>query len=257
LGGPDTLSGGIRLGGGRSALAAARSVQIGREVMPATVRVGARRKPGLLFTTPADRSEKFQLRVKRSMDAVGAISLLLLCAPVMVAVAVLIKLDSDGPVLVRQPRVGQHGRIFTLLKFRSMVHNAESLRDDLLHLSHVDGPIFKLRNDPRRTRVGRHLRRMSVDELPQLLNVLRGEMSLVGPRPPFLHEVEADYMSQSRRLKFPPGMTGLWQVSGRSLLQYEQMVGLDIRYTRQWSLWLDLRILAKTIPVVVSGKGAY
>jgi lipopolysaccharide/colanic/teichoic acid biosynthesis glycosyltransferase len=198
-----------------------------------------------------------QRGAKRALDATAAAGLLMLCSPLMLLVTVLVKLDSPGPVFIRQPRLGQNRRPFTLYKFRSMVANAESLRSDMLHLNEVDGPLFKIRNDPRRTRVGKQLRRFSMDELPQLWNVLRGDMSLVGPRPPLKDEVEADYLRQSRRLKFPPGMTGLWQVSGRSLLKYEDMIGLDLRYTRQWSIWLDLRILARTLPVVASGRGAY
>jgi lipopolysaccharide/colanic/teichoic acid biosynthesis glycosyltransferase len=198
-----------------------------------------------------------QRKAKRTLDAAVAIILLACCTPILVIIAILIKLDSPGPVLVRQQRVSRNRRPFTLYKLRSMVANAEELQAAMLDLNESDGPLFKIKDDPRCTRVGKFMRRLSLDELPQLWNVLTGEMSLVGPRPPFIHEVQADFLRQSRRLQVPPGMTGLWQVSGRSLLRYDDMIGLDIRYTRTWSLWLDLRILARTVPVVATGWGAY
>jgi lipopolysaccharide/colanic/teichoic acid biosynthesis glycosyltransferase len=198
-----------------------------------------------------------QRKAKRTLDAAVAITMLACCTPLLVMIAILIKLDSPGPVLIRQQRVSRSRRPFTLYKLRSMVANADELRAAILDLNESDGPMFKIRDDPRCTRVGKFMRRLSLDELPQLWNVLTGDMSLVGPRPPFMHEVEADFLRQSRRLQVLPGMTGLWQVSGRSLLRYDDMIGLDLRYTRTWSLWLDLRILARTVPVVATGWGAY
>src|SRR5205823_601454 len=145
---------------------------------------------------------------------------------------------------------------FELLKFRSMVKNAGQLRRELAELNEAKYPLFKIRRDPRITRVGRHLRRFSLDELPQLINVLAGEMSLVGPRPPFHDEVDEDVLRQSLRLKFPPGMTGLWQVRGRTDADYDAMIRLDFQYTRGWSIWLDFKILIETLPAIISGRGA-
>jgi lipopolysaccharide/colanic/teichoic acid biosynthesis glycosyltransferase len=172
-------------------------------------------------------------------------------------IALLVKLDSGGPVFIRQERVGRHFRPFYMLKFRSMVVDAELRRNELLDRNEADGPIFKIRRDPRITRVGSLLRRSSLDELPQFLNVLRGEMSLVGPRPPFPGEVGLDHYRQSLRLRCTPGMTGIWQISGRSDVGYDAMVEMDLRYLRDASFITDLSILLRTIPAVVSGKGAW
>ena len=182
---------------------------------------------------------------------------LLLLAPLLALVAVLIKLTSRGPVLFRQERAGLGGRPFVLLKFRSMREDAELRRRELAHLSEMDGPIFKMRLDPRITWLGRLLRRSSFDELPQLLNVLRGEMSLVGPRPLPLEEAEQLAPEARRRHDVPPGITGLWQVSGRNDLPYAQMIRLDLEYVERASFRLDLRILLATLPAVLSGRGAF
>jgi len=211
---------------------------------------------GLQFLEAPTGPFGFQGAMKRLLDVVVSVALLILWAPIFLAIAVLIKLDSPGPAIIRQNRVGRNGTPFEILKFRSMVSNAEQLRQDLSGLNEAQAPMFKIRQDPRITRVGRHLRRLSVDELPQLLNVVRGDMSLVGPRPPFAHEVHEDYVRQSLRLKFPPGMTGLWQVCGRSGVDYDGMIRLDLQYTREWSISLDLKILIRTLPVVISAKGA-
>ena len=182
---------------------------------------------------------------------------LILTAPIWLVAAVAIKLDSPGPVLYRQRRVGEGGRPFVMLKFRSMYVDAEQRLAELRPLSEADGPLFKLRNDPRVTRVGRVLRRWSLDELPQLWNVIRGDMSLVGPRPPLPEEVAAYEEWHFARLEAPPGVTGLWQVSGRSELSFEDYVRRDLFYIENWSLAYDLFIVLKTIPMVLSRRGAY
>lgn len=200
---------------------------------------------------------KGALLVKRLIDVTVAVVGLLLCAPLFGLIALAIRLDSPGPVIFRQTRVGLRGRHFEMYKFRSMHVGAQEQQDMLADLNEADGPIFKIRDDPRLTRVGRFLRRLSLDELPQLVNVLRGEMSLVGPRPPIPAEVEKYQEWHKKRLEAPPGMTGLWQVSGRSRLPFDEMVLLDIYYIENWSLWLDFKILMRTIPKVLLGEGAY
>jgi exopolysaccharide biosynthesis polyprenyl glycosylphosphotransferase len=199
----------------------------------------------------------WNLVVKRAMD----LALTLLAAPILLPLAAIIILairrDSPGPAIFRQLRVGKGGRPFTTYKFRTMVADAEARKADLAALNEADGPIFKIRNDPRMTRVGRILRRTSLDELPQFWNVLRGEMSLVGPRPPTPDEAACYKEWHQRRLDVTPGLTGLWQVLGRSDTSFDEMVRLDIYYAEHWSPGMDLRILLQTIPVVISGKGAY
>lgn len=195
--------------------------------------------------------------MKRAMDIALAATGLVLSAPLMALVAVLIRWDSPGPILFRQVRVGRDGRLFTLYKFRSMRVGAEEEKARLQALNEATGPLFKIRDDPRLTRVGRLLRRLSIDELPQLWNVLRGDMSLVGPRPPVPSEVEQYQPWHRKRLAIDPGMTGLWQVSGRSELTFDEMVMLDLYYAENWSLWLDFKIILRTIPTVILGTGAY
>ena len=168
-----------------------------------------------------------------------------------------IKLDSPGPVLFSQVRIGRNGRPFKCYKFRSMVDGAATMQEDLSALNEATGPLFKVRNDPRRTRVGRWLRRYSLDELPQLINVLRGEMSLVGPRPNLPDEVAQYAEWHGKRLTVSPGITGLWQVSGRSDLTFDEMVLLDIYYVENWSLTMDLSILLRSLPAVLRARGAY
>jgi len=197
------------------------------------------------------------LLAKRAMDVIGASLGLVLGAPLLALIAIAIRLDSPGPVVFRQTRVGLGGRPFEMYKFRSMRQGAEGERDALIEFNEADGPIFKMRDDPRLTRVGRLLRRTSLDELPQLFNVLRGSMSLVGPRPPLPCEVEEYQEWHRKRLEAPPGMSGLWQVSGRSRVSFEEMVLLDIYYIENWSPWLDFKILVRTIPQVLFGEGAY
>jgi lipopolysaccharide/colanic/teichoic acid biosynthesis glycosyltransferase len=176
----------------------------------------------------------------------------------MIVFAIVIRLTSPGPILFRQQRCGLNGRPFTMLKFRSMVSDAEQRKQELAALNEMGGPVFKLTNDPRVTPVGRFLRRWSVDEWPQFINVLRGEMSLVGPRPLPVDEVERfDDPSHRRRLSVRPGLTCLWQVSGRNEVRdFKDWVRLDLEYIDHWSLWLDLKILWRTIPAVLTGTGA-
>jgi lipopolysaccharide/colanic/teichoic acid biosynthesis glycosyltransferase len=197
------------------------------------------------------------LSIKRAVDIVGALIALTLLALPSLAIAVAIKLDSRGPVLLRQWRVGQYGRLFVVYKFRTMCERADEMVVDLQQHNEQQGPLFKMRRDPRMTRVGRWLRKLSIDEWPQLINVLRGDMSLVGPRPPLPREVQVYNEHQLGRLGAKPGMTGLWQVSGRSTLTFDEMVRLDLDYIERWSLGLDLMILLRTLPAVISTRGAY
>jgi exopolysaccharide biosynthesis polyprenyl glycosylphosphotransferase len=194
--------------------------------------------------------------LKGLLDRFGTLLILLLTAPMLIAIAIAVALDG-GPVFFRQTRVGVGGRTFKMMKFRSMVANAEELRADLLEYNDGAGPLFKMRVDPRITRVGRILRRFSLDELPQLFNVLGGSMSLVGPRPPLPAEVEGYAREARRRLRVKPGLTGLWQVSGRSDLSWEEALRLDLRYVENWTLAMDARILLKTVRAVINGSGAY
>ncbi len=206
---------------------------------------------------------QFQLYLKRTLDFVAATAALVVLVPlVFLPTAILIKLEgliwkeTRGPVFFVQERVGLNGRRFRMVKFRSMVRNAEELRKELEHLNEADGPVFKIRKDPRVTRVGRVIRKTSIDELPQLFNVWVGTMSLVGPRPPLHSEVVQYSWDQRRRLSVKPGMTGLWQISGRSNLTFREWVDLDLTYIDTWSVAQDFRIIAKTVQVVVQGKGA-
>jgi exopolysaccharide biosynthesis polyprenyl glycosylphosphotransferase len=198
----------------------------------------------------------FQLFLKRAMDLFGSALLLVVLSPLMLGVAAAVKFTSPGPVFFAQERIGMNKRRFRLLKFRSMVVDAEERKKDLAHLNEVDGPVFKIRKDPRVTRVGAILRKLSIDELPQLINVLKGEMSLVGPRPPLLSEVNLYDWTDRKRLSIKPGITCLWQVSGRNELSFEEWMVLDRKYIDNWSVWLDVKILLMTVPVVLLGKGA-
>jgi exopolysaccharide biosynthesis polyprenyl glycosylphosphotransferase len=197
-------------------------------------------------------------RVTKELFDRAASGFALLClAPALLAIALAIQTTSRGPVLFRQERIGQCGESFTMLKFRSMVQDADRMVEQLAARSDGNGVLFKMREDPRVTRVGRILRRYSLDELPQLINVLRGDMSLVGPRPPLAKEVESYGEDMRRRLLVKPGLTGLWQVSGRSDLSWDDSVRLDVRYVENWSLALDVMILIRTVRTVLRGSGAY
>jgi len=214
---------------------------------------------------PNGNPKKISLFLKRSLDIAGSLLALLVGSPVFIAIALAIKLTSKGPVLFRQQRVGQSGHRFTFLKFRSMyVSNDPAIHREFVTrlisgLADPEGKnVYKLTDDPRVTRVGRFLRKTSLDELPQFINALRGEMSLVGPRPPIPYEVECYEIWHRRRLlEVKPGLTGLWQVTGRSKTKFDDMVRLDLQYARSWSLWLDIKILWRTPRAVLMGDGAY
>ena len=196
-------------------------------------------------------------KLKRVFDLVLSFMLIILLAPFIAVLAVLIKLDSPGPVFYQSRRYGRHGRKFNMFKFRSMVINAEDLLAQLKDKNEVDGPIFKIKKDPRTTRMGAFLRRYSLDELPQVMNVFKGDMSLVGPRPFPIDQLEKEDLRQLRRLGIRPGITGLWQIRGRSDVSFEKLLRWDIWYIKNWSFWLDLYILLQTFPVVLKGRGAY
>lgn len=209
------------------------------------------------ITAHSSLREGWPVFVKRILDVGLSFSLLMLLAPVFVVIAVMIKLTSRGPVLFLQERIGRHKRRFLIYKFRTMVPNAEQLQSALEMRNEVTGPVFKIRNDPRTTPIGRFLRRTSLDELPQLFNVLRGDMSLVGPRPLPVRDYEGfDQDWQRRRFSVRPGITCLWQVNGRSNVGFDNWMKLDLQYLDEWSIWLDVKILAQTIPAVLRGTGA-
>jgi lipopolysaccharide/colanic/teichoic acid biosynthesis glycosyltransferase len=197
-------------------------------------------------------------RVKRVLDIVLAAAGLILLAPLLVLLAIAIRLGSRGPVLYEWRVLGERGRPFVGYKFRTMVIDADARKQEVLASNEMTGPVFKMRADPRVTRVGRLLRKYSLDELPQLWSVLAGDMSLVGPRPVYPQEFARFTPAQRAKLAITPGITCLWQVSGRSAItEFDRWIALDLEYIRRWSLWLDLRILARTIPAVVGGRGAY
>jgi exopolysaccharide biosynthesis polyprenyl glycosylphosphotransferase len=198
----------------------------------------------------------FQLMIKRLVDIVASLTLLVMLSPLLAVVAILIKLTSKGPILFVQQRVGMNRRLFKLYKFRSMTADADRRKEELLALNEMDGPVFKIKNDPRVTPFGRFIRKTSIDELPQLFNVFGGSMSLVGPRPPVPSEVEKYEWLFHRRLSIRPGITCLWQVAGRNEISFKEWMELDKEYVTNWSVWLDLKILCRTIPVVLMCRGA-
>ncbi len=209
----------------------------------------------IVYVEPVTRGG-WRAWAKRAFDIAGAVAGLVLTAPILTVVAVLVKIDSRGPVLFRQIRVGRNSEPFPVLKIRTMVIDAEEHLAELQEQNEADGPLFKMTHDPRITRIGRFLRMTSLDEVPQLLNVLRGDMSLVGPRPALPHETEEWDSLLTQRLRVKPGITGMWQVSGRSDTSFEDYTRLDLYYVDNWSLVIDLAILAKTIPVVLFRQGA-
>jgi exopolysaccharide biosynthesis polyprenyl glycosylphosphotransferase len=209
-----------------------------------------------LLTLSSTPDDQWLLFIKRVLDVVIATLTLIVVAPLMVAIAVLVRITSAGPVLYKQTRCGLGGRPFTLYKLRSMVENADEMLDDLTQHNELDGPVFKMSSDPRCTPIGRWMRKWSLDEIPQLWNVLRGDMSLVGPRPPIPDEVAKYETWHRRRLRMRPGLTCLWVVQGRNHVKFERWMQLDMDYIDHWSLWLDLKILLRSIPVVLSGRGA-
>ena len=201
--------------------------------------------------------DSWPLFLKRILDVTISLALLIVLAPVLAAIGLLVKLTSDGSILFKQERLGRNKRRFFMYKFRSMVPNAENLMVGLQALNEAQGPVFKIKNDPRITPIGRFLRRTSLDELPQLFNVLRGDMSLVGPRPLPVRDYEGFNQDwQRRRFSVRPGITCLWQVNGRSKITFEHWMKLDLQYLDEWSIWLDVKILAQTIPAVMKGTGA-
>ena len=227
-----------------------------RDVAPERLTVRPLGRVPVMYLEPP-RTRGWSAIAKRAFDLAVAGVLAVFVLPVCALVAIVIKLDSRGPVIFRQVRVGKDGELFSVWKFRTMVEDAEDLIVDLRDRNEADGPLFKLRNDPRVTRVGRFLRRSSLDELPQLVNVLRGDMSLVGPRPALPDEFFSWNQELHARLRVKPGITGMWQVSGRSDSSFEAYSRLDLYYVDNWSLITDLAILAKTVPTVLLGAGAY
>jgi len=201
-------------------------------------------------------SKPYQMAFKRMFDIVASAAALWMLVPLFAVVAAIIKLTSKGPIFFKQVRVGLHGRTFHMLKFRSMVVDAEQLKARLEQQNEATGPVFKMKNDPRVTGIGRFIRKYSIDELPQLINVLRGDMSVVGPRPPIPSEVAKYEAWQRRRLSVRPGLTCIWQVSGRSQISFEQWMYLDMQYIDHWSLSGDFELILKTVPVVLTGRGA-
>jgi exopolysaccharide biosynthesis polyprenyl glycosylphosphotransferase len=201
-------------------------------------------------------AKEWQLFLKRAMDIALSLFVLILTSPVYLMAAIAIKLNSKGPVFFSQVRCGVNGRKFTLYKFRSMVVGAEMKKRLIEKMNEMDGPVFKIKHDPRLTQVGRIIRKLSIDELPQLINVLKGDMSIVGPRPPLPIEVEMYQLWQRRRLSLKPGITCVWQVSGRNTVNFDRWMEMDLDYIDNWSLWLDIKILIKTFFVVVTGYGA-
>jgi exopolysaccharide biosynthesis polyprenyl glycosylphosphotransferase len=210
--------------------------------------------PAVVYaSTPSDR---MQLFFKECVDRIGALAGLLVSIPVTLAVALAVKLEDGGPIFFKQVRSGRNGRTFTMYKFRTMVPDAEKLKEKLRDKNEMSGPVFKIKNDPRITRIGALLRKTSIDELPQLINILKGDMSLVGPRPPLPKEVLQYDRWQRRKLSVKPGLTCLWQVNGRNQIGFEDWMKLDLEYIDNWSLWLDTKILAKTVPAVLKRDGA-
>jgi exopolysaccharide biosynthesis polyprenyl glycosylphosphotransferase len=210
--------------------------------------------PFLTFTTTP--SNEAQLALKRLLDVAVSVMILTLAMPAIGIAALAIKITSSGSVLFKQKRIGLNGRIFTLYKFRTMIEDAHERRGEVSHLNEMTGPVFKLKDDPRVTFVGRFLRKFSLDELPQLWNVLKGDMSLVGPRPPIPEEVASYHRWHRRRLSMKPGLTCLWQISGRNNIDFDRWMRLDLQYIDNWSPSLDMKILLRTIPAVLLGKGA-
>ena len=198
------------------------------------------------------------LLIKRGLDILAGTAGLAALSPLLLTVIALIKIEDRGPIFFQQTRVGLRGRLFGMWKFRSMVLNADALKDQLLKQNEMQGGVtFKMKNDPRITRIGKYLRKFSIDEMPQLYNVLQGDMSLVGPRPPVPREVQEYTVEDRQRLLAKPGLTCFWQVGGRSEIDFNGQVRLDVEYIKSQSVWLDIKLLFKTVPAVVLGKGAY
>jgi exopolysaccharide biosynthesis polyprenyl glycosylphosphotransferase len=197
-----------------------------------------------------------ELALKRALDIVFSSLVLVILSPVLLAIALAVKLDSRGPVFYFSERIGKKGRVFRCIKFRTMVFDAEKRRAGVMHMNEREGVLFKISKDPRTTRLGRFLRKYSLDELPQFFSVLRGDMSVVGPRPPLASEVREYKLSHLRRLDVTPGITGLWQVQARQDPSFDSYISLDVAYIENWNIWLDLKIIARTIGVVITGTGS-
>jgi exopolysaccharide biosynthesis polyprenyl glycosylphosphotransferase len=202
------------------------------------------------------RVPELSLMMKRSMDVVLSSLILLALSPLLLILAIAVKLDSPGPIFYASERIGKKGRVFRCVKFRTMVRDAEKRRAEIQHMNEREGILFKMSNDPRITRLGHYLRKYSLDELPQFFNVLRGDMSIVGPRPPLASEVRQYKLSHLRRLDVMPGITGLWQVQGRKDPSFDSYISLDVTYIENWSIWLDIKIIVRTVGVVFSGTGS-
>jgi exopolysaccharide biosynthesis polyprenyl glycosylphosphotransferase len=213
---------------------------------------------GQFPTIPLHRGDvpELSLFFKRVFDTVFSLLALVVLAPVLLLIAIAIKLDSDGPVFYISERIGKRGIVFKCIKFRTMVSDADKRRAEILHMNERDDVLFKVANDPRITRLGHFLRKYSIDELPQFLNVLNGDMSIVGPRPPLAAEVSRYDLSHLRRLDVMPGITGLWQVQGRQDPSFASYVSLDVTYIDNWSIWLDFKIIMRTVGVVLAGTGS-
>jgi len=211
----------------------------------------------LLIVSDPEPHASLSLALKNILDRILALAGLIVLSPLMVVIALSIKISSPGPVLFKQKRLGLHGRAFVLYKFRTMVRNADKLKKALLPINEMDGPVFKIKNDPRVTPLGGFLRKTSLDELPQLFNVLKGDMSIVGPRPPLAGEVKRFEPWQRRKLSVKPGITCLWQISGRNQIKFQEWMKMDLEYIDRWSLWLDFKIMARTIPAILTRRGAY
>lgn len=210
------------------------------------------------YVSASSQTRGAYLTAKRTMDILGALFGIILLLPVLILVALLIKLeDPKGPILFKQVRVGKNGRSFSMYKFRSMVSNAEELLEQLLHQNEVSGHMFKMKEDPRITKIGKLIRKTSLDELPQLINVLKGEMSLVGPRPPLPREVKEYNAYHMKRLEVTPGCTGLWQVSSRNSVGFEEMVDLDLKYISERNFFYDVKLIFKTFLILIRPNDAF
>ena len=215
----------------------------------------ARTDPDKILHCGPGHVPEIGLLFKRMFDVLFSVLFLVLFAPLLLIIAIAVKMDSPGPALYKSERIGKKGRVFHCMKFRTMVRDADERRADVMHMNERDGVLFKISNDPRITRLGHFLRKYSLDELPQFFNVLRGEMSIVGPRPPIASEVKEYKLSHLRRLDVTPGITGLWQVQGRTDPSFASYVSLDVTYIDSWSFWLDFKIIMRTVGVVFAGTG--
>ncbi len=246
----------------QTVLQQARAYGVDLHVVPEMYDEGAWNNPieyiGQFPTIPLHRGRvpEIALLLKRFIDITLACLILILIFPLLLIIAMAVKIDSRGPILYSSERIGKKGRVFRCIKFRTMVRDAEGRRAEIMHMNERDGVLFKVSNDPRITRVGRMLRKYSLDEIPQFFNVLQGDMSIVGPRPPIASEVQGYKLSHLRRLDVMPGITGLWQVQARQDPSFDNYISLDVNYVENWNIWLDLKIIARTIGVVFAGTGS-